>query len=184
MNVLKSLIVALVCTSPLMLTQCGSTPKKPAEAIVTQPTLPDMKMRNPAFAKAKTTFNTWIAGVQGGGSGINMQFAWVDMPENLVMKEAYFRGLHARILQDQKGYSANFKSNHNGPEDMVMHSDPVQEAGNTPPPRKKRFPVKLTDQQVGIIYEENGQLVYTVINNPIEMPQVAFPSAPPRGEGY
>lgn len=184
MNLLKSLIMFVLCAGPLLLTQCGSTTKKTTQETVTQETRPVMEMRNPTFSKAKTTYNTWIAGIQGGGSGIKMQFAWSDMPENLVMKEAYFRGMHSEIRQGQKGYTANFKTKLNSSEDMVMHSDPVQEAVNTPPPTKKLFPVELTDQQVGIIYEENGSLVYTIINNLKELPQVAYPSAPPREEGY
>jgi hypothetical protein len=182
----KSVVLVLICMASLLLLQCkNKAAAVQEEAQQTNGIAHDMEMRNPAFAKAKTTFNTWLAGVQGGGSGINMQFAWDAMPENLVMKEAYFRGLHARIQQGQKGYTANFKYVQNGPKDIVMHSDPLQEAVNAPPlPKKKRFPVELLDTQVGIIYEENGELVYTIMNNPIEMPQVAYPSAPPRGEGY
>lgn len=182
MNMLKTMITIVICVLPLMLTQCKSNTGIQIQEI--EETVQTMEMRNPAFAKAKTTYNTYVAGVQGGGSGINMQFGWVDIPENFVMKEAYFKGMQARIQQGAQGYTAHFNAKQNSPEDMVMHSDPVQEATNTPPQGKKRFPVELTDKQVGIVYEENRTLVYTIINNPIEKPKVAYPSAPPRGEGY
>ena len=63
-----------------------------------------------------------------------------------------------------------------------MHSDPLQEAANTPP-KKKVFPVVLTDRQVGVIYEENGQQVYTIMNHLEEKPSVALPSAAPGSKG-
>lgn len=185
MKMFKSIFLTTMCAIPLLLTQCKSTKVSAEEELPhTNEIAQNMEMRNPAFAKAETTFYKWIAGVQGGGSGINMSFNWNAMPENLVMKDAYFRGSIARIQQSQKGYSANFVSDQNGPRDLIMHGDSEREAVNTPPVQKLKFPVTLTDKQVGIIYEENGQLVYTIINNPIEKPQVAYPSAPPRGEGY
>ena len=184
MKMLKPILLTLLCTMPLALTQCKTTTTVTEDVQQIEETAQTMEMRNPAFAKAKTTFYKWMAGVQGGGSGITMEFGWNAMPENLVMKDAYFRGGIARIRQSQKGYSANFISDQKQPQDMIMHGDQEQEAANTPPVRKMAFPTELTDKQVGIIYEENGQLVYTIINNPVEKPQVAYPSAPPRGEGY
>ena len=184
MKIINSILFLAMCALPL-LTQCTSAKVNVAEEVTeSNETTQTMEMRNPAFAKAKTTFYKWMAGVQGGGSGITMEFDWNAMPENLVMKDAYFRGGVARIQQSQKGYSANFKSDQNQPQDLIMHGDQEKEAANTPPVQKMAFPVKLTDKQVGIVYEENGQLVYTIISNPIEKPQVAYPSAPPRGEGY
>jgi len=185
MKMFRSIILTAVCAVPLLLTQCKSKDVMAGDEVQgTNEIVQNMEMRNPAFAKATTTFYKWMAGVQGGGSGITMVFDWRAMPENLVMKDAYFRGLVTSIKQDQKGYSANFVSDENGPKDLIMHSDPEEEAANTPPVKKAAFPVKLTNKQVGIVYEENGQLVYTIINNPTEKPQVAYPSAPPRGEGY
>lgn len=184
MKMLKSIITTVICALPLMLTQCKSNKTAATQVQDIEETVQNMEMRNPAFAKAKTTFYKWMAGVQGGGSGITMEFDWNAMPENLVMKDAYFRGMTARIEHGQKGYTANFRSDQNTPKDMIMHSDQEQEAANTPPVKKAKFPVKLTDKQVGIIYEENGQPVFTILNNLIEKPQVAYPSAPPRGEGY
>lgn len=181
MKMLKSLFTILICSLLLTLTQCKSN--KPTTQ-VQEEILQDMEMRNPAFAKAQPTFHKWVAGVEGGGSGITMIFTWQYLPENIVMKEAYFRGHSAPIKQNQKGYTANFIDGTNAPEDMVMHSDATQEAVNTPPKARKVFPTALTNTQVGIIYEENGQLVYTIINNPMEKPQVALPTAPPRGEGF
>lgn len=178
----KSVILTILFIAPLLLTQCKSTAGSTQEATVQTNEIPqDMEMRNPAFAKAITTYHKWSAGVKEGGSGIAMQFGWNAMPENVVMRDAYFRGMTASIQQNQKGYSAHFTTGQKGTKDIIMHSDPEQEAVNTPPVQKIKFPTALTETQVGIIYEENGQLVYTIIQNSMEQPEVALPQAPPSG---
>jgi len=181
----KSALLALICMAPLLLTQCKSKAVTvQEEAQQTNEIIKDMEMRNPAFAKAKTTFYKLSSGVQGGGTSIHMEFDWNAMPENLVMKDAYFRGLSSTIYQGQKGYTAIFSHQQNQPQDVIMHNDPLQEAANTPPPPKKRaFPVTLADSQVGVIYEENGQLVYTILNHLEEKPEVALPGAAPGVKG-
>lgn len=183
MKMFKNLLIASVCVAPLLLSQCKSTTSTAETVTPINQTAQDMEMRNPAFAKAKTTFHTWLAGTQEGGSGIKMEFDWKEVPENLVFKQAFFRGMTAPIQQGQSGYWANFTLGQNAPKDVIMHSDQAQEAVNTPPAQKATFPVKLTDKEVGIIYEENGQLLYTIINNLTEKPQIAYPSAPPKGDG-
>lgn len=185
MNMFKTPSAVAICALLLLLTQCkSSTTAADRVQEIEKQTVQKMEMRTPAFAKAKTTFYKWTAGLQGGGTGIHMEFDWNALPENLVMKVAYFRGLKAPIQQGQQGYSANFAENTHTPEDMIMHGDAVQEAANRPPKKRKKFPVKLTEQQVGILYEENGQLVYTIINNTLEQPEVALPSAAPQDKGY
>lgn len=176
----KTIILALLFSSPLLFTQCKSAGTTQLEdAQQTNKKTQNMEKRNPAFAKANTIYQRWSAGIQEGGFGFSMQFGWSALPENLVMKEAYFRGMKAKILQNEKGYLANFTSGANGPKDIVMHSDPVKEAVNTPPAKESKFPEALTDTQVGIVYEENGQLVYTILENLTETPEIALPQAPP-----
>lgn len=180
MKMLKSIITVCICLSSLLLTQCKSS----IPAIVNEEIQTDLELRNPVFAKAQPSFHKWVAGIEGGGSGIAMDFGWNALPENLVMKEAYFRNLWAPIQYGDQGYIANFNDQQNMPKDMIMHGDATQEAVNTPPEPRKTFAVALTEQQVGIIYEENGQLVYTILNNPIEKPQVALPAAAPKEKGF
>jgi len=185
MKMFKTILLIIVCMTALLLTQCKSQAVTvQEEAQETNIIEQEMEMRNPAFAKAKTTFYKWSAGIQEGGTGIHMEFDWKVMPENLVMKDAFFRGLSASIQQGQKGYLAIFSFRQNQAQDVVMHNNPLQEAVNTPPPPKRRaFPVALEDNQVGVIYEENGQLVYTILNHLEEKPQVALPGAAPGVKG-
>lgn len=171
---LKLIKTAFVCFSVLLLTQC-----KNAEAPVTNKQK-IIEMHNPIFADEEVNFRKWIAGVKGGGSGITMTFGWNGLPENLVMKEAYFRNLWAPIENVEQVYIANFNDKQNMPKDMIMHGDVMQEAINTSPKPNKTFPVTLTANQVGLIYEESGKLAYTIINNPIEKSPIALPVASPQ----
>ena len=183
-TMLKAKIIIPICTLLLLSIQCKSPVKVVDEASQTEETIPQMEERKSPFAQAEIRFHKWVTGTQGGGSGIDMTFGWTFLPDNLVMKKAYFRELSAPMKQDRNGYSAYFRNGQNTPQDVIMHSDPLQEAANTPSVKPSRFPVKLTDQQVGVIYEEDGhQLVYMIMENLVEESPVAYPSAPPSEKG-
>ena len=172
------------CVLLLLLIQCKSPINVLDEASQTEKTAPQMEERISPYAQAEVRFHKWVAGTQEGASGIDMTFGWTFLPDNLVMKDAYFRGFIAPMKQDRNGYSAYFKNGDNALQDVIMHRDPLQEAVNTPPVKQNRFPVKLTDQQVGIVYEEDGhQLVYMIMENLIEESQVVYPSTAPSEKG-
>lgn len=171
--------VVFASTTLLLLVQCKSATIAIDDVHQTKTTESQMELRNPVFADTEVVFYKWVKGVEAGDSGITMTFLWNELPNNIVMKEAYFRDLITPIKLNQKGYKAFFKYGEKTPQDIIMHSDPLQEIGNTPPVHEKHFPVALTDQQVGIIYEDNGQIAYTIIGNLIEQPQASFPNMQP-----
>ena len=71
-----------------------------------------------------------------------------------------------------------------GHQDVIMSSDTDQEAANTAPAAKDTFPFKLSKDQAGIIYKEEGLTKYCILSNITEKTGVAYPQQRPRGNGY
>ena len=164
---LKSLFAFIGCVLiPLTMTQCGTT---------------KTALQETPFQTAEVYFEQWIAGVQGGGSGIDVYIPITEMSDAIQLQEAFFRGKVAPLtLQTENLYIARFKTDLNNERDITMHADAIEEAVNTPEVSTS-FPFPLTDGEVGISYVMNGVLKYTKLANIIQKESIPRPSAPPRG---
>ena len=134
--------------------------------------------------KAPTTFGEvyfqrWNAGIQGGGSGINLFIPVVDT--NVVLDSVYFRGKSAKLEtkpQNKSLYIAYFKTELNQPKDIVMSNNPLDEYKNQLPIQKERIPFKLKDSECVVSYKDGSITKYFKIENITEKETINYPSAP------
>ena len=125
----------------------------------------------------KSYFQAWVAGIQGGGSGINVH---IPKPKTDVKPDSiFFRGMKSKLNKDNFGYVAQFKTQANQKDDVIMSNEPQQEYGNTLN-EEKNFPFQLKENECVVSYLENNTIKYFKIQNLIEKPMQQYPSAPPR----
>ncbi len=132
----------------------------------------------PSFQLGTVYFQKWVAGIQGGGSGIHLYITEKTNRNYVVFDSAYFRGLSAKIHVGKIGYLASFKTPLNQKEDVVMDGDSNREYGNKLPKGNPTFPFKLQDNECVIQYTENGKTMYYKVTTVFEKQTEYYPSAP------
>ena len=127
----------------------------------------------------------WIAGTQGGGSGINIFIPVVkEVPKGIQLDSVYFRGKGTTLefIQDENAlYVGRFISKFNQKPDMVMSRDPREEYFNEIPQVTAKIPFELKDSECVITYKENNLVKYFKIENISEKATLNYPSAPVKG---
>ena len=90
----------------------------------------------------KAYYQKWIAGVRGGGSGVDLHIEKsVVMNKELIT--AYFRGKSVKfdpLTQNSTVYIARFKGVANQLYDINMEADAINEYGNKSPIKKHSIP--------------------------------------------
>lgn len=124
-------------------------------------------------------FQKWVAGVEGGGAGLNLFIPVKD--SSVKLDSVYFRGKGTKldIKPGENLYVGRFISDFNKPKDMVVHADPKKEYGNEMPEIPKEIPFKLKDDECVVSYADRGKTKYFKIENIVEKDMLAYPSAPP-----
>ena len=170
MKPIKTLFTFLVLALlPIAFIQCGSA----------QTNLQEMPMQT-----GQAYYQKWIAGVQGGGAGINLFIPVDELPENIQLEKVFFQKMAAPIKKETDTlWVARFVTNVNRERDIVMSNNPIEEAVNTPQ-EQGNFPFRLEDTEAGLSYRQDGVLKYSKILNLKEKTSVAYPSAPPKDRGY
>lgn len=124
----------------------------------------------------------WVAGVEGGGSGINLFIPVSDIiHQNIQLDSVYFRGKVAKLETiDGKTvlFVARFKNTFNQKNDIVMSNDPKEEYGNKSPIRQTKIPFDLKDSEGVVSYKEANKTKYFKIGNITEKLPEHYPSAP------
>ena len=124
-------------------------------------------------------FQRWNAGIQGGGSGINLFIPVTD--NNVVLDSVYFRGKSAKLetkTTDTSLYIGRFKTEFNQPKDIVMSSNPLDEYNNPLPIQKEKIPFILKGSECVVSYKDGQTTKYFKIENIIEKEAINYPSAP------
>ncbi len=132
----------------------------------------------PPFSIKEVYFQKWVAGVKEGGSGINLYFTLENNKDAVKISEVYFRNTVLKaetISPKENNYIARF-SNENERE-VIMDSDPVKEAQNTPP---QPFPFTLNENEAVISYDINGDMCFYKISNIEEKSMLAYPGSAPK----
>ncbi|MCX7551364.1 hypothetical protein [Xanthomarina sp. F2636L] len=155
----------LILSILITFTQCSSAQKLQEQA---------------SFELGEVSFQRWIAGVQGGGSGYHMLINVISNKNNVVFDSVYFRGYKAKIEIGKIAYVANIKTKDNQREDLIMSNNGQEEFGNKQPNKEANSSFKLSDKECVISYIENETTKYLKVNNLIEKPKEEYPSAPPR----
>jgi len=123
---------------------------------------------------------SWIAGIEGGGAGLNIYIPTVD--SSVKLDSVYFRGKVVKLeVKNQNGiiYIGSFISDFNKKKDIVMSSEPNAEYGNEMPKITQKIPFELKENECVISYKEGKTTKYFKIDNVIEKELIPYPSAPP-----
>ncbi|MBX2828977.1 MAG: hypothetical protein KTR22_12500 [Flavobacteriaceae bacterium] len=135
--------------------------------------------QEPPFKIAGSYFQKWVAGVEQGGSGVNVYITIKDISEDIEIRNVYFRNKVGKAKVNPSNpdkFVAYFKKEMN--RDIIMDSDPAKEAKNTP---SDEFPFDLDDDEAVISYFQNDTEKYFKISEIEEKPMIAYPSTNPNG---
>ena len=128
-------------------------------------------------------FQTWVAGVKGGGSGINLYIPVLEASEtNIKLDSVYFRGKVAtlELLQDESNtYVARFKGEFNQIVAISINTDKSLEGDGKNSEIVQKIPFDLKDSECVISYKKGGEIQYFKIENISEKPPVHYPSVRP-----
>lgn len=110
-------------------------------------------------------YTTWVGGVKGAGSGLNLFVPLGALNNSEVeLDSVYFRGKRTKLKtkpQNPNLYIGYFESkNPQKAPDFVMSSDPREEYGNKPPIILEKIPFELKEDEAVISYKKDGKTGY------------------------
>ena len=78
---------------------------------------------------------------------------------NVSFSKIYFQNHEYKIspVFTSNGFLLEGNFSEYKPDDMILHADPVQEYGNTPPDVEKKIPFELEADEAIIVYSVNGR---------------------------
>jgi len=167
---LVSAVIAMGFLSVLFF-NCGGLKKDHSEYSFTQ---------NPPFSIEEIYSQKWMSGVKGGGHGEVLMVTFSDFQKGVTIKKAYFKKKEAEFVKGQNkdfSYAAGFVSNIN--KDIIMDSNPENEAKNIPP---QKFPFQLKEDEAVLSYSYTGVEYYFKVSNIEEKEVIAYPSGNPNNE--
>jgi hypothetical protein len=134
----------------------------------------------PPIGLGETYAQKWVAGVKGGGSGINVFIPVKDT--SVTLDSIYFRGQKEQlefVKREQALYVGRFRTDLNQSKDLILSSDMKEESKNRLPKLKEKLPFEFNDDECIITYRKGGKTMYYKISN-IKMEEpLNYPSAPP-----
>ncbi|PHS66867.1 MAG: hypothetical protein COB12_05390 [Flavobacterium sp.] len=133
-------------------------------------------VENPPFSIFKIHSQKWVAGVQGGGSGINLYVSIKNISEGVEIKEFYFGNKITEVKHtSENNYVGYFKTETN--RDVIMDGNATNEAANIPP---QKSPFQLAKNEAVISYSENNKTYYYKVSNIEEKEMLAYPQSNPK----
>jgi len=112
----------------------------------------------------KVYVQKWVAGVEGGGSGLYIFIPISDT--SITLDSVYFRGKATKLsvkYQDKNMYVGNFINPSKQTHDIIMSGDSKAEYGNKLPPRSKEqkpIPFELKNDECVISYIDEKKTKY------------------------
>lgn len=129
-------------------------------------------------------FQQWVAGIKGGGSGLNLFIPLKeDLPKKILLDSVYFRGEATKLeakLDNSRLFVGSFDSESNQKEDIIMSNEPHAEYGNKPPKLKSKIPYELKGNECVVSYIEGKRVKYFKIENVVEKQIIQFPGVKPK----
>ncbi|MEZ4856918.1 MAG: hypothetical protein R2812_10640 [Gelidibacter sp.] len=140
------------------------------------------------IAFSEVYFQRWTAGVEGGGSGINLYIELAsELPKNIQLDSVYFRGKAAKFEtkpQNKLLYIGRFKTEFNPSKDLIMSNDSLNEYGNEMSVNIKKLPFNLKENEGIISYKEGKNTKYYKVENIVEKRVLNYPSAATNKHSY
>lgn len=162
---LKSMITKLGCLGVLAIfTQCATSQK-----------IEDIQQ----VTIKQAYYQEWVAGVKGGGTGINLYIPLSDQQEGMNLKYAYFRGYKIKLNKKPNENVYVGKYQNQVDDDKIMSSDPKKEYTNKVPHTDK-IPFELKGDQCVIAYEKEGKEEFLKIEKLNKKELEAYPMQRPQ----
>lgn len=128
-------------------------------------------------------YQTWVAGIEGGGSGINLFIPVISKPEEIELDSLYFRGKKSTVEWSKSNMIiGRFTSIAYNKKDLIMTNEPYGEYGNHVPKISENIPFELEENECVLSYIENGQLKFMKISGIEKREPKFYPSAPQKDE--
>ena len=131
-------------------------------------------------SKTHVYYQSWVAGVRGGGSGIDL-YINNSVVGGKKLITAYFKGRSVEFsikANNSNIYIAHFKGEANQRYDLNMEAEAINEYGNKVSVKKDSIPFKLANNDAVASYLENNTLKYLKLLNIPKKESLAYPSAP------
>mgnify|MGYP006945858782 CR=1 FL=1 len=120
-------------------------------------------------------YQSWVAGVRGGGSGVNVFIPIESNPNNIELDSIYFKGQKSKLeITNSKLAIGRFLTDANQMEDVIMSIEPQAEYGNKAPELPKKAPFELKEDQCVISYKQGKTIKYYKILNMIRKQSVNY----------
>jgi len=115
------------------------------------------------------TYESWVAGIKGGGSGINFNITLKNkLPENTQLLRVIFKGYEVKCTAiSDLNYQASIRTEGNQKEFEPTTSSPKSN-------------IKLADNEAVLIYLVDGKEVQNKINNVKRLETIHFPNVKPK----
>lgn len=126
------------------------------------------KLSSPDFIGEGSYYRTWVAGVEGGGSGLDFFIDVKDLPESVVLEEVYFKKYNTSIVFNSGAYVARFKT--------TLNSSSDESSINTISKIVKP-PFEIGEEEAILVYKENSTVKYVKISQVKNKGHMALPSA-------
>ncbi len=143
------------------------------------------KLQKETPIKLQTTYyQHWVAGIKGGGSGINI-FILTENSElkNIQLDSVYFRGKASKLEVKPNNpnlFIGRFLLTPKQKRDVIMSNKPKAEYGNELLKLKEKIPFELKENECVVSYKEESKIKYFKIKNVVEKQPQYYPSAPPK----
>ena len=116
------------------------------------------------FKIKEATYQEWVAGVRGGGSGISVVIIIdEESASKIEFDSLFFRGQKEKLNRSASKLVAHFKTKTNTREDIILHINQQQEHENRPPVVENSVPFELTTKEAVISFKENNEVKYVKI---------------------
>ena len=129
---------------------------------------------NPPFTISEIFAQDWVAGIKEGGSGTNVHVTFDNLNENLKIENIYFAKKILLVRQTGNNsmvFVGSYKTV--SERDIIMDSDPIKEAKNTPIPS---FPFELGSNEAVIKYSEDGTAKFFKVSDVVIKTKIAYPA--------
>lgn len=142
------------------------------------------KLQNESPIKLGDAYSqTWVSGVKGGGSGLNLFIPTEIKKYDLIrLDSVYFRGKVAKleIIEDETlVYVGRFKGKFNQKEDRIIDTDNPSENNNKTSEIDQKIPFDLKDSECVVSFKKGNETKYFKIEKIVEKQPEHYPSAPP-----
>ncbi|TXI71617.1 hypothetical protein [Flavobacterium sp. UBA6195] len=119
------------------------------------------------------TYQSWTAGVRGGGSGINFELKLKsELPKGVVLKRVIFKGFEVQFTQqDTLSYNAAI---------ITGVNQERFEGDNKSTSSSPKNATQLKDNEAVLVFFKNGKEYQQKISNVREQPTLEYPSARPK----